>query len=381
MTMKLTQAAVNSAPSTQPAGTQLHDDQVSGLRVIVGKTSCSYKLVGRVNDGSKRYVSIIIGRTDEVSLKTARDEATRLRLEMRRGVDPRIKKAAVPTVEEAMERYLASRPHLSPRTVKWYRGLMAGPLKTVRKLPADKLDRDQVRALHEKLSKTTPVSANGAMRTLKAILNDVGRTVDMPQGNVVSRAVRLNKEKSRQWAIPPEEMPGAWKELDAIEDPIRRAVWLTLLTTGLRSHDARSMRWDHIDADGVLTVPCPKGGKDRAFKLPLTRFLLQQLESLPRVSPFVFPAASKAGYVAELRRGREFAHAPHALRHTYRSFAIEAGVDLQLVMVLLNHRPPGVTWNYVTRANLTGPMRDAAERVVSVLLSYRGREMVTSGAR
>lgn len=100
-----------------------------------------------------------------------------------------------------------------------------------------------------------------------------------------------------------------------------------------------------------------------------------------RASPFVFPAASKAGYVAELRRGREFAHAPHALRHTYRSFAIEAGVDLQLVMVLLNHRPPGVTWNYVTRANLTGPMREAAEKVVGVLLSYRGRETVTSGAR
>lgn len=133
------------------------------------------------------------------------------------------------------------------------------------------------------------------------------------------------------------------------------------------------MRWDAIDADGVLTVPCPKGGEDRAFKLPLTRFLLQQLEALPRTSAYVFPAASKAGYVAELRRGKDLSHAPHALRHSWRSFAIEAGVDLQLVMILLNHRPPGVTWNYVTRANLTGPMRDAAEKVVSVLLSYRGR--------
>lgn len=373
MTTKLTQATVNAARDSHPPGTQLHDGQVSGLRLVVGKGSCSFKLVGRVNDGSKRYVSVVIGRTDEVSLKTARDEATRLRLELRRGVDPRVQKTAVPTVEEAMERYLSSRPHLSPRTVKWYRGLMAGPLKSVRKLPADKLERDQVRALHERLSKDAPVSANGAMRTLKAILNDVGRSHDI-QPNVVSRAVRLNKEKSRQWAIPPADLPDAWRELDAIEDPVRRALWLTLLTTGLRSHDARSMRWDAIDADGVLTVPCPKGGEDRAFKLPLTRFLLQHLEALPRTSAFVFPASSKAGYVAELRRGKDFSQAPHALRHTWRSFAIEAGVDLQLVMVLLNHRPPGVTWNYVTRANLTGPMRDAAERVVSVLLSYRGRE-------
>ena len=51
---------------------------------------------------------------------------------------------------------------------------------------------------------------------------------------------------------------------------------------------------------------------------------------------------------------------------------MEAGLDLSMTMVLMNHRPPGVTWNYVTRANLTGPMREAAEKVVNVLLSYRG---------
>ncbi len=52
--------------------------------------------------------------------------------------------------------------------------------------------------------------------------------------------------------------------------------------------------------------------------------------------------------------------------------ALEAGVDLQMAMVLLNHRPAGVTWNYVTRANLLGPMREASERVAALILSHRG---------
>jgi hypothetical protein len=52
--------------------------------------------------------------------------------------------------------------------------------------------------------------------------------------------------------------------------------------------------------------------------------------------------------------------------------ALEAGVDLQMAMVLLNHRPAGVTWNYVTRANLLGPMREASERVATLILSHRG---------
>lgn len=375
MTTKLTQALVNRAQDDHPAGTQLHDADVSGLRLVVGKGSCSWKLVGRINDGSKRYVSVVLGRTDELSLKSARDEATRVRLELRRGVDPRQVKTRVPNVEEALDRYLAARPHLSPRTVSWYRGKLEGPLASVRKVPVDKLGRDQVRALHEKLSKTTPVGANGAMRTLKAIINDVARSHDLASGNVVSRAVRLNRERARNWAVAPEDMPALWRDLDRMEDRIRRAVWLTMLTTALRSHDARSMRWEHIDADGVLTVPCPKGGEERAFKLPLTRFLLQELEGLPRFGPFVFASAtSRSGHVEELRRTQGFDHAPHAMRHTWRTFAMEAGLDLSMTMVMMNHATANVSFNYLTRANLTGPMREAAERVVSVLLSYRGRE-------
>jgi hypothetical protein len=73
---------------------------------------------------------------------------------------------------------------------------------------------------------------------------------------------------------------------------------MAMLLTGLRSHDARSMRWEHLDEDGVLTVPSPKGGADRAFRLPLPRRLLQVLEMVrqetaPLESPFaVFDVAS-----------------------------------------------------------------------------------------
>ncbi|PRY94965.1 uncharacterized protein DUF4102 [Hasllibacter halocynthiae] len=373
MTTKLTQATVRRALDKHPPGVQLHDDQVSGLRLVVGKTSASYKLVGRINDGSKRYVSIVVGRTDEVSLKDARDEATRLRLALRRGEDPRSRKTAVPNVGAALDAYLAGRPDLSPATVEWYRKLMRGPLAPLRTVPMDKLERTKVRALHERITKTAPTMANGAMRLLKALANDVARTHDLPP-NVVSRAVKMNKDKVRDWAVRPEDMSALWSAIDGLEDERRRTAWTALLTTGLRSHDVRSMRWEHVDRDRVLTVPCPKGGEDRAFRLPLTRFLLQRLEALPRTSDWIFPAASRTGYLSELRRTDAFPYAPHAMRHTWRTMALEAGVDLSMAMVLMNHKPQGVTWNYVTKANLLGPMRDAAERVCSTLTSYRGQE-------
>jgi hypothetical protein len=79
------------------------------------------------------------------------------------------------------------------------------------------------------------------MRVLKLILNDVARTHDLPP-NPVTRGVRMNKEKARDWAVRPDERPDLWVTLDLMEDRTRRACWLLILTTGLRSGNARSVR-------------------------------------------------------------------------------------------------------------------------------------------
>lgn len=378
MTTKLTQALVDRANDDHSQGTQVYDDEVSGLRLVVGKKSASWKLVGRINDGTERYVSIIIGRADEVSLKTARTRATELRLALRRGEDPRRQKVVVPTVEQAMERYIESRgKDLRPRTVEFYKGKLKTGLGTLMKLPVDRVDRDMVRALHEKLTKKNgPAAANGSMRIMKMLWNDVARTHDLPP-NPVSRAVRLHRETPRDWAVSPSEMPELWRRLDTIEDRLRRAAWMTMLLSGLRCGDVVNMRWEHIDEDGVLTLPSPKGGERKAFKLPLTRLVLQELEHVrqltkPLESQWVFASSlSKSGHIEEMRRTEQFPYPPHAMRHSWRTFALEAGVEVGMTMVLMNHRPAGVTWNYVTRANLLGGMREAAETVAAKIASYR----------
>lgn len=379
MTTKLTQALVDRANEDHPQGSQVYDDEVSGLRLVVGKKSASWKLVGRINDGTDRYVSIIIGRSDEVSLKTARTRATELRLALRRGEDPRRQKVAVPTVEQALERYIESRgDDLRPRTVEFYRGKLKTGLGSLMKLPVDRVDRDTVRSLHEKLTKKSgPAAANGAMRIMKMLWNDVARTHDLPP-NPVSRAVRLHRETPRDWAVPPSGMPELWRRLDGVEDRLRRAAWMTMLLSGLRCGDVLTMRWENIDEDGVLTLPSPKGGERKAFKLPLTRLVLQELEHVrqltrPLESKWVFASSvSKSGHIEELRRTEQFPYAPHAMRHSWRTFALEAGVEVGMTMVLMNHRPAGVTWNYVTRSNLLGGMREAAEKVAAKIASYRG---------
>lgn len=376
MTTRLTQAAVTRLGEECPPGRQLYDSEAKGLRLVVGKNGTSYKHVGRINDGTDRYVTVTIGRTDEVSLRTARERSAELRLALRRGDDPRRPKVKVPTIEQAMERYLAGRPDLSPETVRWYRKKVEVPLAPLRKLPVDRIDRETVRTLHEKITrKAGPYGANGAMRVLKLLLNDVARTHDLDP-NPVSRGVRMNKEEARDWAVGPQEMPLLWRRLDDMDDRVRRACWLLMLTTGLRSTNARSARWEHLEDDGVLFVPKAKSG--RSFRLPLPRLVVQELGEVreltaPLESPLMFPSSkSKSGYIERMARTAEFPYAPHQMRHTYRTHALEAGIDFQSVTMLMDHANTHVSFNYITRAHLTGHLRECQERVCARLLSYRG---------
>lgn len=378
MATKLTQSLATQLASSSPPGTLIFDAEVSGLRIVVGSKSSSWKLVGRVNDGSGLYITVTIGRVEEMSLKTARLKAIELRQALARGEDPRRPKTTVPTVKESLDRYIATNQgNLQPSTLADYRRSVEGPLKSLLKLPMSSIDRSLCRNLHEKLSvKHGPVAANTSLRTLRMLYNDVLRDHDMGP-NPVSLAVRFNVEKPRQWGLSAAEMPAMWRDLDALEDQIARGCWLLMIFTGLRATNARTAKWADLDEEGVLTIPRTKGG--RIFKCPLPRFLIQELEALraytkPLNSPFIFPAkTTRTGHVSVLRSDRGFAHQPHSLRHSYRGHALEAGIDFQTVVYLMDHSTPHVSFRYVTRANLTGHLREAQETIAARILSFRGK--------
>ncbi len=378
MSTKLTQSLATQLANTSKPGTLIYDAEVSGLRIVVGSKSSSWKIVGRINDGSALYVTVTIGRVDEMTLKTARLKAIEIRQQLARGEDPRRPKTQVPTVQQALDHYIAmNKGNLQSSTLADYRRSMEGPLKGIVKLPMSSIDRTLCRNLHEKLStKHGPVAANTSLRTLRMLYNDVLRVHDLPP-NPVSLAVRFNVEKARDWAISDADMPAMWRELDALEDQIARGAWLLMVFTGLRASNARQARWDALDEDGVLTIPRTKGG--RVFKCPLPRFLIQELEALraytkPLASPWIFPAkTTRTGHISVLRSDRGFSHQPHSLRHSYRQHCLEAGVNFETTLFLMDHYSPHVSFRYVTRSALTGHLREAQEVVAARILSFRGK--------
>ena len=95
-------------------------------------------------------------------------------------------------------------------------------------------------------------------------------------------------------------------------------------------------------------------------------------------SPWVFPADSKAGHIAEPKeqrqvKGKKIRHlpGPHVLRHTYVTVALSLGFPEHEVGILVNHRLPkgSMTQRYVGRhVMFMARLREVQEAVSAALM-------------
>jgi integrase len=168
-------------------------------------------------------------------------------------------------------------------------------------------------------------------------------------------------ERTDRYSVPPNRCrPGVFRghtvfgseaRADAITTSLDRAdLFLFLLFTGLRSTDAATVRWDDIRFDKrTLHRPCPKGGEDKAFDVPLSDFLVELLQRRKQENPiaygkrcsWVFPTLDRHGRVSHVSELKEAGQpSPHRLRDTFATAAHEAGVSLFDTKILMNHALP-----------------------------------------
>ncbi len=93
-----------------------------------------------------------------------------------------------------------------------------------------------------------------------------------------------------------------WPALDLILEKrslIHRTAWLTMLFTGFRSLNTRTLTWDQIDLTRkTITLTEMKNGLTRTF--PVADVLIEALKALPYREGNVFPAESRTGHVHQL---------------------------------------------------------------------------------
>jgi len=357
MKSKITQSLVERAPRPEPGKSALYaDTEMRGFYLIVTATKRSFYVQSLVNG---RQVRTKLGDHPAMDAKQARDAARRTLVEMRGGANPneerRKARARGITLRDALDLHLAAKP-LSPRTKDDYRYNCEQYLSDWLDRPLAELgaDRSGVRDRHRRITERHGApSADNAFRIFRAVYNrGLREHPDLPPNPTAN--VDYHGLKRRKVEVNGERLK-AWGKAVLGLHPVRRDLHLFMMLTGMRRTSACEARASDLDlGSGRLHVPKPKGGSARAFDLPLSAPLADlfghRAEENPRLhrkSPWLFPADSKSGHVAEVAQHELDGLTGHALRHTFATLAVQAGVPLLELKYLLNHAASNVTMGYI----------------------------------
>ena len=247
-------------------------------------------------------------------------------------------------------------------------------------LPLTELKRSMCRDRHQYITgKHGPVAANRTFRAVRAAYNFALRTVDDPDAlpdNPV-KAVTFNKERRRDAMILPEDLPDWWGRVQALPNPMRREIHLLGLLSGLRPGNLVALKreWVRLD-ERAVRIPRTKAG--RPFDLPLSDPMAESVaralavaDMLHPGTPWVFPTRNKRGERMHTKVWKEKSlpsETGHILRHTYRTLAHAAGVNLTDVQLLMDHTVPGITGVYLHEHALFDHLRGQQERVTTHIL-------------
>ena len=407
---KLTQSAVKALPFVQPDDKKRQhlyfDTELKGLGVCVGAKAKTFFVQRDINGKSVRTT---IGRYGVYAVEQARDEARELLLKMSKGINPnedRTDPALTVSLRDGLALHLKSMKAKgrSARTTEDYEYRMTRYLSDWMDRPLASITRTEARQRHHqiaddiasgKYATVTPKNgkaytkerngdsgryqANSVFRVFRAIYNRVAREHEgMPDNPCI--AVDWYREEERDAAVAEKHLPRWYAAVSGMDNPIRRDYLLFVLFTGLRRGSAASVKWKEIDFENrVLFVPNPKGGKDRAFHLPLSDYLVELLKQrqeceltqtvFPK-SPYVFPAESKSGHISEPKVKLSVSFSVHGLRHTFITQAYQLGIPEPVIQVLVNHKVSArssrkITRNYYTpdQEYLRGPMQQVTDRL------------------
>jgi site-specific recombinase XerD len=409
---KLTKTALDRAePVATAAGTRqrfLFDTTLPGFGVVVGTRTKTFF----AQRGNRR---VTLGHYGELTVDQGRDKARAALLELQGLAPPSSARVGAPTKAQtvtlrdglALTLKTMKAKGRSARTIDDYTRRVECYLGDWLDRPLASITRTDANARHHqvadeiaagKYATVTPrngttytkerapdagrYQANSVFRVFRAIYNRVARQYEgMPDNPCV--AVDWFREEERDAALSERALPKWYADVLGMDNPVRRDYLLFVLFTGMRRGAAAAAKWDDVDWKHCeLYVPNPKGGKDRAFKLPLSDYLMALLKARRACdvtaavfpdSPFIFPAESTSGHISEPKVKLSVPFSIHGLRHTFITQAYQLGIPEPVIQVLVNHAVSArssrkITRNYYTPdiEYLRGPMQQITNRLLSI---------------
>ena len=258
-----------------------------------------------------------------------------------------------------------------PRTLERYREALAhferllGKKKYVEAITRSDIDDYKItrsrQTFGERKRPFSPATINFEVNVLRTFFYYLTRERGIDTENPCARFKPLRVEKERLKRRPPTYSEKDISRLFPACDPEERAMYATLLLTGLRKQELRNLAWDDVDLKKATVRIrakedfAPKDYEER--DIPIPPELVRILQKLPKDATWVFPSRNgkRLGRNEMLRRLKVVAarvgvkHANlHKFRHTYATRLLESGCDIVTVQDLLGHSDLDTTRKYLS---------------------------------
>lgn len=220
------------------------------------------------------------------------------------------------------------------------------------------VDDDNRRTLHEILKGSYKVQTKkqyvSIVRSLFSWMIAHGAQVANPALDCMVKG-----EHQRNRVLTPDEMQRLrdYAESWVREEPLYTIYILTMINTGARSSSALRTRWCDLDEQNRLHLYNQKAKKPYDYSIPIVdKRLIQLWRALETVNhqKEMYSNREQVRKRYATRLG-DWMHetfgqddngewlSPHSLRHTFATNALRAGVPLEVVSKLLDHRSPATT--------------------------------------
>ena len=378
---RFTKPRIEALPPAPPGKRdEYRDEALPGLWLRVSSTGAkTYAVLARTKGGALERITI--GPADKLTPENAREKAKKIISDLATGIShaaPARAKRGETTFAELLAAYLDNTT-MRPRSLEAYQWLYKKHIEAdLGKRKLSEVTADRVRALHKRVSKDTPTTANRCVALVKAAFNSALKSGTYVGANPASH-IKKNTETSRTRYLQPAELAIFFQALEESEVPAKSFFMLCLLT-GARRSNVLAMCWADIslgDALWRISAADMKAGEEMNIPLvPEAVALLTRLKNeVGATSPWVFPAESKTGHYQEpkrawatLRRRSGLANLRiHDLRRTMGSWLVRTGANTAINAKALGHKSMAAAAVYQRIADVD-PVRDAMEKAAVALL-------------
>jgi integrase len=360
------------------------DTDVRGFFVRCQSKEKKYGLKARYQG---RPVWLTIGDVGTWTPKLARDEASRLKRELRAGVDPDKLRASArgqPTVGELIDRTISEHinVHLKPSTQASFKRLLDLFVRPVwgKRLITD-VSSDDVAKLHHRM-RQTPRQANQTVAVISKMFSLAERWQLRPQNSNPARGLRKFKETVRTRFYDDAELQAIGAAIavleaeDAILPGCATLIRLAPLT-GCRLSELLDLQWADVDfGAGVFNIRDAKAGPR---KHPVGAAVVAFLAGLERVGPWVCRSvapdkrlSTSAAHTAwaAVRERAGLTGWFHDLRHTTGTYAGATSANAFLIRDMMGHKTLAMTNRSVGRD--ADPMRALVDAVAGRVAGAMG---------